>query len=62
MDCTHNQKEIVPDNYKVLISEKAIHDRLEELGQQIKKDFAGTKPNLIGVLNGGFIFLADLIR
>jgi len=62
MDCTHNQSEIVPDNYKVLISEKAIYDRLEELGQQIKEDFAGLKPILIGVLNGGFIFLADLIR
>jgi len=62
MNCSHNQSDIVPDNYKVLISEKEIHDRLEELGNKIKKDFDGKKPILIGVLNGGFIFLADLIR
>ncbi len=57
-----SQREIVPDNYSLLIAEQTICERLEELGAQIAKDYAGTKPILIGVLNGGFIFLADLIR
>ncbi|MCD4693575.1 MAG: hypoxanthine phosphoribosyltransferase [Calditrichales bacterium] len=57
-----NQNEIVPDNYKLLISEDQIQKRLKELGQQIATDFKGQKPILIGVLNGGFIVLADLIR
>jgi hypoxanthine phosphoribosyltransferase len=53
---------IVPENYSVLITETEIQKRLEELGKQIAKDFKDTNPILIGVLNGGFIFLADLIR
>jgi len=58
----HEQNSIIPDNYSVLISEEQIQKRLQELGQKIKEDFKGTNPILIGVLNGGFIFLADLIR
>lgn len=57
-----DQKKIVPENYKMLISEQKIQTRLEELGKQITEDFDGLNPILIGVLNGGFIFLADLIR
>lgn len=53
---------IIPDNYSILISEEKIQQRLSALGKEIAKDFAGKKPVLIGVLNGGFIFLADLIR
>lgn len=57
-----SQIEIVPGNYKLLISDKQIAEKLVELGQRITADFRGKKPILIGVLNGGFIFLADLIR
>ncbi len=56
------QKELVPENYTVLISEKQIEDRLRELGALIARDFQDSNPILIGILNGGFIFLADLIR
>ena len=57
-----DQSEIVPANYKLMIPEKEIIKRLEELGVQIAADFKDKKPIMIGVLNGGFIFLADLIR
>lgn len=56
------QQEIVPENYKLLISEQQIEAKISELGKMISADFAEKKPILIGVLNGGFIFLADLIR
>lgn len=56
------QKDIVPKNYRLLISEQQIQKRIAEMGRDICKDFKGEKPILIGVLNGGFIFLADLIR
>jgi hypoxanthine phosphoribosyltransferase len=62
MQQAFNQGEIVPDHYKILIPETSIQKRIEELGRQITSDFAGKKPIIIGVLNGGFIFLADLIR
>jgi hypoxanthine phosphoribosyltransferase len=57
-----DQKELLEDNYSVLISEEKIHQRLVELGREIRSSYAGEIPILIGVLNGGFVFLADLIR
>ena len=62
MNCSYDQTTLVPENYKLLISEEDIRQRLRELGEQITADFAGKNPILIGILNGGFIFLADLIR
>jgi hypoxanthine phosphoribosyltransferase len=57
-----NQEKLLEKNYSVLISEEEIHQRLVELGDEISSTFAGEIPILIGVLNGGFVFLADLIR
>ena len=49
-------------NLKLLLSKKKINNRITELAKQISKDYKGKKPVFIGVLNGSFIFLADLIR
>ena len=57
-----NQQEMLGENYSVLISEEEIQKRLVELGAEFKSTYSGEVPILIGVLNGGFIFLADLIR
>ena len=57
-----DQKNIVNANYNEYISEEKIHLRLKELGNEIEETYKNEKPILIGVLNGGFIFLADLIR
>jgi len=56
------QEELIADNYTVLISEQQIRDRMTQMGREIARRYKGTVPILIGVLNGGFIFLADLIR
>jgi hypoxanthine phosphoribosyltransferase len=56
------QNEIVPDNYELLFSEEQIRQRIMALGAEIARDFKEEKPILIGVLNGGFMFLSDLIR
>ena len=58
----YDQSVLIADNYKVLISEEKIQQRLKELGEQITADFVGKRPILIGILNGSFVFLADLIR
>ena len=50
------------ERYRVLISEKQIERRVKELARQISDDYRGKCPILIGVLNGAFIFLSDLIR
>jgi len=47
---------------RVLISEREIQDKLEELGEQITRDYAGREPLLIGVLKGAFVLMADLSR
>lgn len=47
---------------KPLISAEEISKRVKELGKEITGDYIGRNPLLIGVLKGGFIFLADLAR
>ena len=46
----------------ILITEQAIHHRVNELAKVISRDYQGTKPLLVGLLKGSFIFLADLTR
>ena len=45
-----------------LISEDQIQSRVKELGKQITMDYQGTIPVFIGVLNGSFLFMSDLIK
>jgi len=56
------QNSIIENNYSLMISEQQIRERMIEIGNQISADYNGKTPILIGVLNGGFIFLSDLIR
>lgn len=47
---------------KLVLSKTAIHDKVRELAGQIDADYTGKDLVLVGVLNGAFIFLADLAR
>lgn len=47
---------------KVLIKEKEIKKRVKELAEEIKRDYNGKNPVIIGILKGGVVFLSDLIR
>ena len=47
---------------KTLFTKEQIAERVAELGAQITADYKGTKPVVIGVLKGAWIFLADLLR
>ena len=50
-------------NPAVLIAEEAIRSRVAELGRRISEEYAQVgNVHLVGVLRGGFIFLADLSR
>ncbi len=48
--------------HHVLIDEKAIHARVQELSQKIAADIGGKQPIVLGLLRGSFVFLADLVR
>jgi hypoxanthine phosphoribosyltransferase len=45
-----------------VLSHQDIQRRIQEIGQQISRDYLGKRLLLIGVLNGAFIFTADLCR
>lgn len=48
--------------FETSISEEEIKQRVKELAQQLSKDMEGKTPLLLAVLNGSFIFAADLMR
>lgn len=48
--------------FKVSIPEAQIKARVKELAQQMSRDLEGKNPLFLGVLNGAFIFAADLMR
>ena len=50
------------EEYKIVISEERIRERVRELADRISRDYAGQELLVVGVLRGAFIFLADLIR
>lgn len=58
----NNIKTIHHQNFKPFISEAQIQARVQAIGQQIVADYAGKNPLFIGILNGAFIFTADLLR
>lgn len=47
---------------KRILSQKDISRRIRELGAAITEDYADSSLLVIGVLNGAFIFMADLVR
>jgi hypoxanthine phosphoribosyltransferase len=50
------------DRYQVVISEAELRQRIAALGHQISEDFKGRAVLCVGVLEDGFIFVADLLR
>ncbi len=65
-----NSKEItVPEGYpfagsrlEQLIDTESLAKRVSELGKNISEKYKGKIPIIIGVLNGSFIFMSDLVR
>jgi len=47
---------------KILISRDEIAKAIDRLAREIKRDYQGKQPLLIGILKGSFVFMADLIR
>jgi len=47
---------------RVLFSPEQIQERVQELGQQIMRDFRDRDPHLVTIVKGSLPFLADLMR
>ena len=50
------------DEFVPFLTEDKIQKRIKELAEQISEDYKSTTPIFIGVLNGSFLFMSDLIR
>ena len=47
---------------KIKISSKKIKARVEQIGRELSQEYEGKNPVFLGVLNGSFMFLSDLMR
>jgi hypoxanthine phosphoribosyltransferase len=52
----------MPQPGRVLISEPELRARIAQLGTDLARDLERERPILVGVLQGAFLFMADLIR
>jgi hypoxanthine phosphoribosyltransferase len=48
--------------FETLIDNHTIEQRIKLLSEQIESDYDGLSPIFLGVLNGCFLFMADLIK
>lgn len=51
-----------PDLQEVLLSTETIQERVQQIGEQVSRDYAGKELLLVGVLKGVVFFMADLLR
>lgn len=50
------------ERFRRYLDAETIQTRIREIGSTISRDYADATPILIGVLNGAFMFIADLMR
>jgi hypoxanthine phosphoribosyltransferase len=48
--------------FKIMISESKIEERIKQLAIEIDRDYLNKKPLIIAVLNGAFMFASDLMK
>ena len=53
---------ILDKTFREMITEKVIVERIKELSIKVNKDLAGKDVVFLGILNGAFLFAADLFR
>ena len=49
-------------SFEIYLSEETIQQRVKEMSATISKDYAGKRPLFIAILNGSFMFAADLFK
>ncbi len=50
------------EHIRVLLSEQEVDKRIQEIGDQISKDYAGKEVHLVCVLKGGSFFMCELAK
>lgn len=50
------------EHVKVLLAEEEVDKRIQEIGEQISRDYAGKQVHLVCVLKGGSFFMCELAK
>lgn len=50
------------ENFRVYLTHEEIQQRIKQIGTELSSKFKDKKPIFVGILNGSYIFLADLMR
>ena len=50
------------EQFRIVITPEQIHKRVREMARQISDDYRGRTIHALGLLDNGFIFMADLVR
>lgn len=50
------------EHVKVMISEEAVDKRIQQIGEEISRDYAGKQIHLVCVLKGGSFFMCELAK
>ena len=48
--------------FDTYLSAETIQQKVQELAEQLNKDYQGKKPLFIAILNGSFMFAADIFK
>lgn len=48
--------------FEVSITNEILQQKVKEVAEKLNKDYADKEPILVGILNGSFVFAADLVR
>jgi hypoxanthine phosphoribosyltransferase len=57
-----SESEFNNPSLEILIPAERLQARVREMGAEIARDYAGRRPQLVGVLKGGVVFMSDLMR
>ena len=49
-------------SFEVSITNEEIQQKVKALAEKMNKDYAGKNPVFVCILNGAFVFMADLVR
>ena len=49
-------------DFEIFLSEEKIQEKVREMAAMINKDYSGKQPLFIAILNGSFMFAADLFK
>ena len=54
--------QVLDKTFEPFLKEAAIQEKITELAVQLNQDYAGKRPLFLSVLNGSFLFTADLFK